>query len=116
MHKSIALLALFAASALAQGDYHIDIYNNANQRMRFYDYSGHRTCICAKNVQTAKIRNVDVADAKLFSTNDCTGNFVQLGKGNTQSNTQWVNSFSFGASGVPSEVADASCPKYSLWQ
>ncbi|KAG0335528.1 hypothetical protein BG000_007452 [Podila horticola] len=115
MHKSLVLMALLATSALAQGDYHMDVYNNAGQKLRFYDYTGHRSCFCLKNTQTAKIHNVDVADAKLFSTNDCTGNFASLAKGSTQSNAQWVNSFSFGDSGRPSEVADATCPKYSGW-
>ncbi|KAF9155642.1 hypothetical protein BG015_009087 [Linnemannia schmuckeri] len=116
MHKSLALLALLAASALAQGDYHMDVYNNANQRLRFYDYKGHRSCFCVKNVQTAKIRNVDVGDAKLFSTKDCTGNFSKLSKGDTRENAQWVNSFSFGDSGRASELADASCPRYTGFQ
>ncbi|KAF9542723.1 hypothetical protein EC957_001704 [Mortierella hygrophila] len=116
MHKSLALLALLAASALAIGDYHMDVINSANKKIRFYDYKGHRTCLCIKNIQSAKIRNVDVGDAKLFSTTDCTGNYSKLGKGNTQSNAQWVNSFSFGDSGKPSQVADASCPKYTGWE
>ncbi|KAG0061943.1 hypothetical protein BGZ89_011052 [Linnemannia elongata] len=116
MHKSLAFLALLAASALAQGNYHMDVYNSANQKIRFYDYYGHRTCLCVKNIQTAKIRNVDVGDAKLFSTEDCTGNFVQLDKGVTRSNAQWVNSFSFGDSGKPSQIADASCPRYNGWE
>ncbi|KAF9309854.1 hypothetical protein BG003_009216 [Podila horticola] len=107
MHKSLVLMALLATSALAQGDYHMDVYNNAGQKLR--------SCFCLKNTQTANIHNVDVADAKLFSTNDCTGNFASLAKGSTQSNAQWVNSFSFGDSGRPSEVADATCPKYSGW-
>ncbi|KAF9182416.1 hypothetical protein BGZ51_004752 [Haplosporangium sp. Z 767] len=106
MHKSLVLMALLATSALAQGNYHMDIYNNQDKRQRFYDYKGHRSCFCLKNTQTAKIKNVDVGDAKLFSTTDCTGNFVKLGKGNTQLNAQWVNSFSFGDSGIPSEIAD----------
>ncbi|KAG0283989.1 hypothetical protein BGZ96_011641 [Linnemannia gamsii] len=89
MHKLIALLAFFVASAVAQGDYHMDIYNNVNQRMRFYEYNGHRSCICVKNVQSAKIRNVNVGDAKLFSTIDCTGNYDTVAKGATQANTQW---------------------------
>ncbi|KAF9945998.1 hypothetical protein BGZ70_003457 [Mortierella alpina] len=115
MHKSLVLIALLASTALAQGDYHMDVYNNQGKKLRFYDYKGHRSCFCLKNTQTAKISNVDVGDAKLFSTNDCTGNFVQLGKGKTQSNAQWVNSFSFGDSGKASELADARCPAYSGW-
>lgn len=112
MHKSLALLALLAASALAVGDYHMNVFNNAGKKISFYDYKGHRTCLCVKNIQTAKIFNVDVGDAKLFSTQDCTGNFVALSKGKTQSNAQWVNSFSFGDSGRPSQVADPTCPRY----
>ncbi|KAG0036338.1 hypothetical protein BGZ82_004364 [Podila clonocystis] len=111
MHKLIVLMTLMAATALAQGNYHIDIYNNQGKKIRLYDYKGHRTCKCLKNTQTAKITNVDVGDAKLFSTNDCEGNFVQLSKGKTQSNAQWVNSVSFGDSGRASELADSHCPK-----
>lgn len=113
MYKSLVLLALLATSALAQGDYHMDVYNSKGQRLRFYDYKGHRSCFCLKNTQTTKIHNVDVGDAKLFSTNDCTGNFASLAKGKTRTNTEWVNSFSFGDSGRPSQVADKTCPKYT---
>ena len=113
MHKSIVLLAFLATGALAQGDYHMDVWNSAGQRLRFYDYKGHRSCFCLKNTQTAKIKNVDVGDVKLFSTNDCTGNYATIAKGSTQANTQWVNSFSFGDSGKPSVVADPHCPKYT---
>ncbi|KAI1297107.1 hypothetical protein EDD11_007231 [Mortierella claussenii] len=115
MHKSFVLMAILVASVVAEGDYHMDIYNNQGKRLRFYDYNGHRSCFCLKNTQTAKVANVDVGDAKLFSTTDCTGNFVQLAKGKTQSNAQWVNSFSFGDSGKSSEIADPHCPKYSNW-
>ncbi|KAG0217303.1 hypothetical protein BGX33_010949 [Mortierella sp. NVP41] len=71
----------------------------------------HRACYCLKNTQTAKIYNRDGGDVKLFSTTDCTGNFSKLSEGKTQSNAQWVNSMSFGASGIPSRDP-ASCPNY----
>ncbi|KAG0232233.1 hypothetical protein BGW42_008287, partial [Actinomortierella wolfii] len=116
MYKSILALAFLVSSAFAVGDYHIDVFNNAGQRQRFYEFKGYRTCLCIKNVQTAKIRNVDVGDVKLFSTTDCTGNYSKLGKGKTQGNTYWVYSVSFGDSGKPSVVADPTCPKYSNWQ
>ncbi|KAG0219493.1 hypothetical protein BGX31_011294 [Mortierella sp. GBA43] len=46
------------------------------------------------------------------SDNDDDG---RLAKGKSQANAQWVNSFSFGDSNKPSQIADSTCPKYSGW-
>ncbi|KAF9896597.1 hypothetical protein BX616_007141 [Lobosporangium transversale] len=111
MHKSLLLLALCAAGALAQGDYHVDITNSAGWTRTFYEYSGYRACYCLINTQTAKIYNRDVGDVKLFSSTDCTGSYTPLAKGKTQYNAQWVDSMSFGKSGIPSRDP-TSCPNY----
>ncbi|KAG0334758.1 hypothetical protein BG004_000281 [Podila humilis] len=112
MHKSLALLALLAASVLAQGDYHMDVTNDAGRTRRFWEYKGHRSCFCLKNTQTNKIKNINVGDAKLFWSNNCEGSYVPLARGATSSGAHWVNSFSFGDSGRPSVIADSTCPKY----
>ncbi|KAG0344450.1 hypothetical protein BG004_004471 [Podila humilis] len=113
MFKSIVLLVLLASTALAQITYHMDVYNAKNKKITFYAWKGDRTCLCLKNTQTTKIGNVDVGDAKIFSSKDCTGNYVTIAKGKVRANTQWVNSMSFGAAGVPSRLADKRCPKYT---
>ncbi|KAF9105259.1 hypothetical protein BGX27_009709 [Mortierella sp. AM989] len=112
MHKTIVLLlALCATGALAQGQYHVDVTNSASRTITFYEYAGYRACYCLKNTQTAKIYNRDGGDVKLFSTNDCTGSYSNLGTGKTQSNAEWVNSMSLGKSGIPSRDP-SSCPNY----
>lgn len=50
-----------------------------------------------------------------WETQSCTGNFASLKRGQTQSNAQWVNSFSFGDSGKTSEVVDKTYPKYTWY-
>ncbi|KAF9898063.1 hypothetical protein BX616_004539 [Lobosporangium transversale] len=111
MHKSLLLLALCAAGALAQGDYHVDVTNNAGRTITFYDYTGFRVCKCLKNTQTAKIYNRDGGDVKLFSSTDCTGSYTPLAQGKTQYSAQWVYSMSFGKSGISSRDP-TSCPNY----
>ncbi|KAG0037267.1 hypothetical protein BGZ82_002867 [Podila clonocystis] len=107
--KSLSLLAILAATAAAD-DYHVSYWNNAGVRRGLWVDKGYRVCFCLKNTQTNKIKNEDNGDVKLFSTSDCNGNFVQLGKGKTQSNSQWVNSVSFGDSGKPSKDYKPNCP------
>jgi hypothetical protein len=99
MHKSLALLTTLAAGALAAP--FILISNNGATKLKFfYVPDGERYCICLSKTQTARIDGVYGVNVKLFSTSDCTGNYAN-GKTITD-NAQWVNSVSFGASGIPS--------------
>ncbi|KAG0346120.1 hypothetical protein BG004_002409 [Podila humilis] len=112
MYKSLALLTLLASSAFGQVIYHMEVYNNAGRMQSFVEYKDQRACFCLKNTQSNKIRNLDVPDAKLFWSNDCTGAYDTIARGTTRTSAHWVNSFSLGASGIPSRLMDASCPNY----
>jgi hypothetical protein len=109
LFKSLSLLAVLAAT-VAAADYHVTYWNNAGVERGLWVNKGYRVCFCLKNTQTNKIKNEDCGDVKLFSTADCEGNFVKLGIGKTQSNSQWVNSVSFGDSGIPSKMYKPGCP------
>ncbi|KAF9921323.1 hypothetical protein FBU30_008690 [Linnemannia zychae] len=62
-----------------------------------------RVCVCFRDTQTTQIDGTLGGDVKLFSTADSTGNYAS-GSEKVTCNTQWVNSVSFGASGIPSEL------------
>ncbi|KAF9921395.1 hypothetical protein FBU30_008615 [Linnemannia zychae] len=96
----------------AQAFYKVEFWNNAGRSeiIALFDDNA-RVCICIKNTQTAKIYNRDGGNVKLFSTSDCTGNYVTLGIVDYQYNAQWVNSFSMGKAGIPS-TGPKSCPNY----
>lgn len=100
MHKLLLLLGLCTVGALAQ-TWSFSCTNNRGTTVNA-PVVGKRVCICLETSQTAKLTNTNGGDMKLFSTSDCTGNFVQLAKGKTQSNAQWVNSASVGQSGISS--------------
>ncbi|KAG0339747.1 hypothetical protein BG000_001423 [Podila horticola] len=111
MYKSLALLSALCASALAASPYFVDIKNNAGtEGFRFNIVYEIRDCICVNNTQIGSITGVNGGNIKLFSTSDCTGKYKYLGSNNRTSNTQWVNSFSFGASGVPTPGPGDYCP------
>ncbi|KAG0042887.1 hypothetical protein BGZ83_012063 [Gryganskiella cystojenkinii] len=101
MHKLLLLLGLCTATALAQTSWSFSCTNNRGTTVTA-PVSGKRVCICLKTSQTAKLGNVNGGTMKLFSTDDCTGNFVQLAKGKTQNNAQWVNSASVGQPNIAS--------------
>ncbi|KAF9155643.1 hypothetical protein BG015_009088 [Linnemannia schmuckeri] len=103
MHKSLALLIALCTlnGALALGDWQFQVTNNAGKTVTV-PVGGKRYCMCLSTSQTAKIKNTNGGVMKLFSTDDCTGNFVALYKGSTRSNAQWVNSASIGQDGIPS--------------
>ncbi|KAF9178346.1 hypothetical protein BGZ51_004753 [Haplosporangium sp. Z 767] len=100
MHKLLLLLGLCTIGAFAQ-TWSFSCTNNRGTTVN-NPVIGKRVCICLKTSQTAKLKNTNGGDMKLFSTTDCTGNYVQLAKGKTQNNAQWVNSASVGQSGIPS--------------
>lgn len=113
MYKSLALLSALCASVLAASPYFVDIKNNAGtEGFRFNIVYEIRDCICVNNTQIGSITGVNGGNIKLFSTNDCTGKYKYLGSNNRTSTTQWVNSFSFGASGVPTPGPGDYCPNW----
>ena len=112
MYKSLILLLALSSSALAS--YFVDIKNNdGSKSFRFQVVSNaDRACWCIKNTQTGTIKGVSGGTIKLFSSNDCTGNFQTIGSDGQVSNAQWVNSFSMGASNVPSSGPNGYCPNW----
>ncbi|KAF8928235.1 hypothetical protein BGZ47_001753 [Haplosporangium gracile] len=92
---------LFAICALngtlALGDRQFEVNNNAGKTVSAPVASG-RHCVC---LQTAKIKHTNGGVMKLFSTDDCTGNYAVLLKGTTRGNVQWVSSASVGKNGIP---------------
>ncbi|KAF9086431.1 hypothetical protein BGX29_008518 [Mortierella sp. GBA35] len=110
MQKTLFLLLALSSSALA---YKCAIIknNSGSKDFRFCVNDADRQCFCVKNTQTGSIKGDNGDDIKLFSSTDCTGNFQKLGPNSLASNAQWVNSFSIGASGIPS-YADGYCPDW----
>ncbi|KAG0089153.1 hypothetical protein BGZ93_008447 [Podila epicladia] len=116
MYKVILLLSVLlclSQVALASPDYYIKIYNNDDSRGKQLEVLyGKRQCYCLSQTQTARIdARYAGMDTKLFSTSDCTGNWAD-GTGKITSNAQWVNSVSFGRSGVSSGWGDRRCKWY----
>ncbi|KAF9216975.1 hypothetical protein BGZ59_007120 [Podila verticillata] len=113
MHKTLVLLSALCASALATAPYYIDIYNNDSSKyFHFATYDEERVCWCVKNTQTGSITGVNGGNIKLFSSTDCTGNYQTIGSNTKQSNTQRVNSFSFGPASIPSLDPQGYCPNW----
>ncbi|KAG0310872.1 hypothetical protein BGZ97_012257 [Linnemannia gamsii] len=102
MHKSIVFLAALTYVQVSLAAVSIWIENNDNSKNKaLWVPDGQRYCYCLSNTQTAYIDGRGAGVVKLFGKADCTGNFAD-GSGTVTSNAQWVNSVSFGASGVPS--------------
>ncbi|KAG0029480.1 hypothetical protein BGZ82_007943 [Podila clonocystis] len=115
MYKFILLCAALCLTqvAIASPDYYLKIFNNDGSKSKQLDViNGYRLCFCISQTQTARIDGrFSGADVKLFSTNDCTGNWAN-GSGKITSNAQWVNSVSFGNSGISSGWGDRRCKWY----
>ncbi|KAG0016590.1 hypothetical protein BGZ81_011140 [Podila clonocystis] len=102
MVKSIFLLTtLFTSAAFATDYYYVAIFNNAGKSEELHVPTTKRVCVCLTNTQTARIMNYSGSDVKLFSSNDCTGKYDTVDK--NAYDAQWVNSMSYGRSGIPSE-------------
>ncbi|KAG0012819.1 hypothetical protein BGZ81_001358, partial [Podila clonocystis] len=69
-----------------------------------------RVCYRLSQTLTPTINGDIAGDVKLFSTSDCTGNYAN-GSGKTTNNAQWVNSVSFGKSGIPSNWSGGKSSK-----
>ncbi|KAG0021994.1 hypothetical protein BGZ82_011137 [Podila clonocystis] len=113
MYKSLVLLSALCASALAASPYFVDIKNNdGSKSFRVNIVYEIRDCICVNSTQVGSITGVNGGNIRLFPTSDCTGKYKALGSNRKESNAQWVNSFSFGASGVPTSGPDEYCPDW----
>lgn len=113
MYKSLVMLSALYVGALAGSPYFVDIKNNAGtEGFRFNIVYEIRDCICLNNTQTESITGVNGGLIKLFSTSDCNGIYKTLESNSQESNVQWVNSFSFGASDVPTSGLDDYCPNW----
>ncbi|KAG0013087.1 hypothetical protein BGZ82_002303 [Podila clonocystis] len=112
MHKSLVLLVAVYSSVAVAVTNHVYIYNNDKSKSQVFGAVDTRFCACVKNTQTGFIKGVNGGDIKLFSTSDCTGNYQTLGSNSEAKNTQWVNSFSYGKSGIASRGPDGYCPDY----
>ncbi|KAF9948207.1 hypothetical protein BGZ72_009852 [Mortierella alpina] len=114
MVKALLLLTtFFASAALAQvtPSYYATLFNNAGKSEELAVPRTKRACVCLKNTQTARIMNYSGGDSvvKVFSSTDCTGNFATVT--DNIYNAQWVNSMSFGRSGISSD-GPHGCPNY----
>ncbi|KAF9318242.1 hypothetical protein BG003_011636 [Podila horticola] len=106
MLKSLVLLLAVYSSVAVAVINHVYIYNNNKSKSKIF--GAVNTHFCAYWL----IRGDSGGDIKLFSTSDCTGNYQTLGSNSEAKNTQWVNSFSYGKSGIPSRGPDGYCPDY----
>ncbi|KAF9921324.1 hypothetical protein FBU30_008691 [Linnemannia zychae] len=114
MHKFFLLFSALCVANVALAQYHILITNNDGSKSMWLDVlDGNRHCFCLSQTQTATIEGQLGGDVKLFSRSDCTGSYSS-GSGKTTYNAQWVNSVSFGASGIPSTWGPrgSTCSQY----
>ncbi|KAG0025746.1 hypothetical protein BGZ82_009850 [Podila clonocystis] len=112
MKVTLLLSALCIAQvALAETWYSIHLNNNDGSKATTLDFQDDRVCYCLSQTQTAKIDGTKGGDVKLFSSDNCTGNYSN-GSGKVTSNAQWVNSVSFGRSGIPSLGPGRNCKWY----
>ncbi|KAG0079014.1 hypothetical protein BGZ93_003423 [Podila epicladia] len=113
MYKSLVLLSALCVSVLAGSPYFVDIKNkDESASFRFPIVYEIRDCICLNNTQADSITGVNGGKIRLFPTSDCTGKYKSLDGNKKLSNVQWVNSFSFGASGVPTTGPQDYCPNW----
>ncbi|KAG0288897.1 hypothetical protein BGZ97_006640 [Linnemannia gamsii] len=96
------ILVVCSTIVLGAESYEILLKNNAGNSMVLVAGSDQRTCFCLVNTQTASIKGQNGGDIKLFSSDNCNGNYQSLGPNDTAYNAQWVNSASWGKSGIPS--------------
>lgn len=98
-------------SNVAFGFSWIRLTNNAGRTYEDSVLPGERECLCLKNTQTATITGASAGTIRLFSSNDCTGNYQTIYDDDQIGNAYWVNSVSWGESGVPSHGPNG-CPNY----
>ncbi|KAF9216576.1 hypothetical protein BGZ59_009087 [Podila verticillata] len=110
MRKSLVLL-MAVYSNVAFGFSWIKLTDNAGNIHEESVFPEDRFCLCLKNTQTATISGVSAGTIRLFSSSDCTGNYQTIYEDDKTGNAYWVNSVSWGKSGIPSLGPDG-CPNY----
>ncbi|KAF9921002.1 hypothetical protein FBU30_009024 [Linnemannia zychae] len=112
MHKLTLLLSTLCTAQIALAQSHsIHLYNNDNSKDISLKLTDQRICYCISQTQTARIDGTNGGDVKLFSSSDCTGSYTG-GSGKVTTGAQWVNSVSFGKSGIPSVGPGRICKWY----
>ncbi|KAG0294843.1 hypothetical protein BGZ97_004961 [Linnemannia gamsii] len=112
MYKSLLLLLGLGSSAFAARSV-IVRSNDGNQHFQFWLNDVDRYCYCVRDTQTGSIEGVNGGVIRLFSSSDCTGNYQTIGSDERIYNTQWVNSFSYGAGGIASGGPGPRCNWYA---
>ncbi|KAG0372656.1 hypothetical protein BGX24_012755 [Mortierella sp. AD032] len=108
MYKSLLLLLGLGSSAFAARSV-IVRSNDGSKKFQFWLNDVDRYCYCVRDTQTGSVEGVNGGVIRLFSTSDCTGNFQTIGSNEKIYNTQWVNSFSYGAGGIASGGPGSRC-------
>ncbi|KAG0025371.1 hypothetical protein BGZ81_007208 [Podila clonocystis] len=113
MYKTLFLILAVCSTVVlgVESNYFLHLKNSAGKEQTLVARWGTRQCVCLKNTQTASIRGQSGGVIKLFSTNDCTGNYQTLGSDKTANNAQWVNSASWGKGGISSSNPNG-CPNF----
>ncbi|KAG0092918.1 hypothetical protein BGZ93_000464 [Podila epicladia] len=108
----IVLLSAICAQVAFADNYCIGVWNNGGSLFKSLCHSTtQRVCYCLRNTQTATIEGFPGGDIKLFGSSDCKGTYHTIGSEESISNAQWVNSVSFGRSGISSS-GPSGCPNY----
>ncbi|CAO3566510.1 unnamed protein product [Mortierella alpina] len=112
MFKSAILLSALCAQ-VAFALYVVEIKNTSgSQAFTFKANDNYRYCICVRNTQTGSIEGKNGGNIKIFSSSDCTGSFQTVDPSQKVTNTQWVNSFSYGEPDISSAGPGGHCPNY----
>ncbi|KAI8063174.1 hypothetical protein BC940DRAFT_307749 [Gongronella butleri] len=105
MHLKIVSLVLAYAIASCSATYYDVAYTTQAGNTYCLPVVTRRTCVCVKNVQTHTIGDSGNGITRLFSSTDCTGAYSEV---HSASNTEWVNSVSYGPSGT--SIGPSGCP------
>ncbi|KAG0016520.1 hypothetical protein BGZ82_001029 [Podila clonocystis] len=108
----IVLLSAVCAQVAFADNYCIGLWNNGGAKFNSLCHdTASRVCYCLSNTQTATIAGFPGGDIKLFASSNCKGSYQSIGSESKVNNAQWVNSVSFGRSGISSS-GPSGCPNY----
>ncbi|KAF9150315.1 hypothetical protein BG015_007886 [Linnemannia schmuckeri] len=109
--KILYLLSVVACASVVLAQYQVKICDNTCRRKyKFNTPNNLRACICLRSTQTGTIEGNNGGLIRIFSSNDCTGDFKEISPNGIRHNAQWVNSMSFGPPG--SSRSPGTCPAY----
>ncbi|KAF9973478.1 hypothetical protein BGZ73_003277 [Actinomortierella ambigua] len=114
MRSLLVLLVALCFACVATAKYQLRIFNKGKTEDFTFliTYDAGRSCWCLKNTQTATIQGINGGNIKLFWSSDCTGSYNTLSSNGVVNGATWVNSVSFGASGVSSDGPNGYCPNW----